>query len=71
MKQEDGMIAKVENRAILDQRDAERFERVRAEVQSRQAVFAQSGLVVAGWRTRGEKRFGPYYRMVWSECGAF
>jgi muconolactone delta-isomerase len=54
----------VQNRPLVDQLDAARFERVRAELLARPAVFAASGCVVATWRQRHNRRFGPYYRLA-------
>ena len=35
----------------------------------RPELFALQGSVVAGWRHRGEKTFGPYYRLAYRENG--
>jgi hypothetical protein len=57
----------MENRPLVDQLDAARFERVRAEVLARPSLFAKGGSVVAGWRRRGPARFGPYYRLAYRD----
>ncbi|NLS92267.1 MAG: hypothetical protein GXX96_08820 [Planctomycetaceae bacterium] len=31
--------------------------------------FARQGAVVAAWRTSGERRLGPYYRLAWRDGG--
>jgi hypothetical protein len=48
---------------------AARLDRVRQEVQQRQAIMARQGTVVAGWRTRQGRKVGPYYRLAWREDG--
>ena len=34
-------------------------------------TFAQNGSVVATYRTRGNKRYGPYYRVAGRQCSIY
>ena len=34
-----------------------------ALIEANPALFARQGAVVAGWRRRGQRRMGPYYRL--------
>jgi hypothetical protein len=44
-------------------------ERAMAMIAARPEVFRRQGTVVASWRQRGEKTYGPYYRLCWREDG--
>lgn len=58
-----------ENRPFVDQRAAARWERVKKTVLAAPSRFAAQGAVVAGWRERGGRRLGPYYRLAYREGG--
>jgi hypothetical protein len=36
---------------------------------ARPEVFARQGSVVASWRRRGTRTYGPYYRLIYREGG--
>jgi len=42
-----------------------RFDRIAERIHALKDVFARSGTVVATWRWRGERRYGPYYRVAY------
>jgi hypothetical protein len=44
-------------------------ERALAIIAARPEVFRRQGAVVASWRRRGDKVYGPYYRLSWREDG--
>jgi len=53
---------------FVDQQMKKRFREVRAQILARQALFARQGSVVATWRSRAGRRFGPYFRVSYREC---
>ena len=36
-------------------------------IQANPAMFSRQGTVVSGWRRRGQKRMGPYYRFCYRD----
>ena len=46
-----------------------RFDRIAERILALKDVFARAGSVVASWRRRGERRFGPYYRVIYRVDG--
>ena len=62
----------MEKRHPVDQlrsTDESRYQRARTFVLANAPLFAAQGSVVATWRRRGEKRFGPYYRLAYRRHG--
>jgi len=55
------------DRELLDAKAAGRWERVRAELAARPALFARRGAVVATWRSYGGRRLGPYFQLAFRE----
>ncbi len=49
----------------LSPADQSRYERARTFILANTRLFAAQGSVVATWRTRRGKRFGPYYRLAY------
>jgi hypothetical protein len=45
-----------------------KFAAVKAFVLGRKALFSKQGTVVAGWRSYGGRRLGPYYRLAYREA---
>ncbi len=60
----------VEKVVAVDQHDAARYERVEAQILAHRALFAAQGAVVASSRRRGNKRYGPYFRVAIATAGA-
>jgi hypothetical protein len=58
-----------EKAEFVDQKAAERFERVRERVAARPGLFAAQGAVVATWRVYRGRRLGPYFRLAYREGG--
>ena len=46
-----------------------RFDRARTFILANPRLFASQGSVVATWRARAGKRFGPYYRLAYRRHG--
>ena len=62
----------MEKRTPVDQLPSDqeiRFDRARTFILANPALFAAQGSVVATWRVRGKKRFGPYYRLAYRRHG--
>ncbi len=59
----------MEKRELVTQKLIERFERVRAYLVARPALFAAQGSVVATSRTYRGRRLGPYFQLAWREAG--
>ena len=61
-----------EKRNPVDQPAADRetrFDRARTFILANPRLFATQGSVVANWRVRAGKRFGPYYRLAFRRNG--
>ncbi len=52
-----------------DSRETARLERVRRFVTRHAQRFVGQGTVVAGWRSSGGRRLGPYYRLAYRHHG--
>ena len=52
-------------RKPADKDALDRFDRARTFILANPRLFATQGSVVATWRVRGGKRFGPYYRLAY------
>jgi len=50
-------------------RRGSRRSEVRQFILDHRPIFARQGSVVTDWRRRGERRYGPYYRLTWREEG--
>ncbi len=59
----------MEKRKSVTQKVIERFERVRAYLVARPALFAAQGSVVATSRTYRGRQLGPYFQVAWREAG--
>jgi hypothetical protein len=59
----------MEKRKSVIQKVIERFERVRAYLVARPALFAAQGTVVATSRTYRGRQLGPYFQLAWREEG--
>ncbi len=62
----------MENRDPVDQLSSagqSRYERARTFILANARLFAAQGSVVATWRNRRGKRFGPYYRLAYRRHG--
>jgi hypothetical protein len=59
----------MEKRKSVTQKMIERFERVRAYLVARPALFAGQGTVVATPRTYRGRQLGPYFQLAWREDG--
>ena len=55
----------MEKRKSVTQKVIERFERVRAYLVARPALFATQGTVVATSRTYCGRQLGPYFQIAW------
>ena len=64
MKGEEGR-KQLENRQSADQHPHPAL----ALLAARPELFARQGSVVASWRRRGTKTYGPYYRLIYREEG--
>jgi hypothetical protein len=47
----------------------DRYDRARAFILANHTLFATQGAVLATWRNRKGKRFGPYYRLAYRQGG--
>ena len=62
----------MEKRTPVDQPPGDqetRFDRARTFILANPRLFATQGSVVATWRARAGKRFGPYYRLAYRRHG--
>ena len=62
----------MEKRRPVDQlpgHQENRFNRARTFILANPRLFATQGSVVATWRVRRGKRFGPYYRLAYRRDG--
>ena len=62
----------MEKRTPVDQPSGDqesRFGRARTFILANPRLFASQGSVVATWRVRAGKRFGPYYRLAYRRHG--
>ena len=62
----------MEKRNPVDQRPADQetgYDRARTFILANPRLFATQGSVVATWRTRAGKRFGPYFRLAYRRDG--
>jgi hypothetical protein len=62
----------MEKRRPVDQLPSDqetRFDRARTFILANPRLFATQGSVVATWRVRRGKRFGPYYRLAYRRRG--
>ncbi len=63
---------KTEKRRPVDQpspTDQSRYDRARTFILANRPLFSAQGSIVASWRTRHGKRFGPYYRLAYRRNG--
>jgi hypothetical protein len=60
-------VPNMETRASVTQKTDARFERVRAQVFSCQALFVAGASVPVTWRNRDGRRSGSYFRVPYRE----
>jgi hypothetical protein len=62
-------VPNVQKPRSVRQRAAARLKRLKAQVAAHPTLMAGQGSVVAAWRTRGNRRLGPYFSVVFREGG--